>query len=179
MKSALLVIDVQRALFNADEPPFEAKAVVERINSLSARANSAGVPIFIIQHEANAGPLLRESSGWQLADGLQTRHTDIFIGKRTPDSFLNTGLHQKLQALDVQRVILCGYASEFCVDTTCRSAAAHGYSVCIASDAHTTHDKPHATGSSIRIHENSTLPNITSFGVPIVAVGSADIKFAA
>jgi len=74
--------------------------------------------------------------------------------------------------------VVCGYASEFCVDTTVRSAAAKGYEITLAADAHTTHDKPHATGLQIRTHENETLANITSFGVVIAAVPAAEIAFA-
>ncbi|HGS5247636.1 TPA: cysteine hydrolase, partial [Vibrio cholerae] len=36
--------------------------------------------------------------------------------------------------------------------------------------AHTTHDKMHATGAEIRKHHNSTLPNISSFGVKIETI---------
>jgi nicotinamidase-related amidase len=63
--------------------------------------------------------------------------------------------------------------------TTTRSAAAQGYEVTLAADAHTSHDKPHATGLQIRTHENETLSNITSFGVPITAVPAAEIAFTA
>ena len=73
---------------------------------------------------------------------------------------------------------LCGYATEFCVDTTTRSAAAHGYHVVLASDAHTTHDKPHADAQQIRAHHNATLPAIRSFGVGIRALPAAEIAFA-
>jgi nicotinamidase-related amidase len=63
------------------------------------------------------------------------------------------------------------------VDTTVRRAAALGYSVTLASDAHTTHDKPHASAAAIRAHENATLPQITSFGQAIVALASERIAF--
>lgn len=87
--------------------------------------------------------------------------------KQTPDSFLNTNLEALLKQLGAEHLIVCGYASEFCVDTTVRSAAAKGYSIEIVSDAHTTHDKDHASGEQIRIHHNATLPNIVSFGVEV------------
>lgn len=49
----------------------------------------------------------------------------------------------------------------------------------LAADAHTTHDKPHASGAQIRAHHNATLPDLTSSGVPIQALSSADIHFEA
>jgi nicotinamidase-related amidase len=56
------------------------------------------------------------------------------------------------------------------VDTTVRRAAGLGYSVELVSDAHTTHDKSHASAEQIRAHHNATLQNISSFGVKIAAV---------
>jgi hypothetical protein len=49
--------------------------------------------------------------------------------------------------------------------------------VVLAADAHTSHDKPHATGAFIRAHHNVTLSDITSFDAPIRAVASAQIAF--
>ena len=74
------------------------------------------------------------------------------------------------------RVIVCGYATEGCVDTTIRRAAALGYEVTIAADAHTTDDQPHASAAQIREHHNATLSNLTSFGPKIRAVSSSDVE---
>lgn len=68
-----------------------------------------------------------------------------------------------------------GYASEFCVDTTVRRAAALGYSVTLVSDAHTTHHQRHACAAAIRAHENATLAEITSFGPRIAAVATVQV----
>ena len=51
MSLALLVIDVQRGLFETDPPPADAAHVVTRINGLAARARAKGVPVIYIQHE--------------------------------------------------------------------------------------------------------------------------------
>ena len=176
-RTALVVIDVQHALF--DPLPAEGEAVVARINGLAARARAAGVPVVFVQHETAQGALAFESPGWQFAPGLAVAAGDARLRKRTPDSFLHTGLQALLAARDVRHLVVCGYASEFCVDTTVRSAAAKGYEITLAADAHTTHDKPHATGLQIRTHENETLANITSFGVAIAAVPAAEIAFGA
>lgn len=179
MKSAVLVIDVQRGLFDDAPRPDQADAVIQRINALTARARSAGVPVAFIQHERAAAPLLYQSDSWALVDQLQTTEQDARIRKTTPDSFLNTELAHWLTAQGVQRIVICGYATEFCVDTTVRRAAALGYQVVLAADAHTTHDKAHASAEQIRVHHNATLPNITSFGVAIRAEASAEVVFAA
>ena len=54
-KTAVLVIDVQRGLFDDAPRPYEADAVVERINALTARARAAGAPVAFVQHERAEG----------------------------------------------------------------------------------------------------------------------------
>jgi len=176
MKTAVLVIDMQRGLCDDPPRPHEAGEVVQRINALTGRARAAGVPVAFIQHE-NDVDLEFDSERWQLADVLHVDAGDTKIRKATPDSFLRTPLEAWLAGQGIRRLVICGYSSEFCVDTTARRAAALGHEVTLAADAHTSHDKPHATGAFIRAHHNATLSDITSFGVPIRAVASADISF--
>lgn len=167
MTTALIVIDVQTGLFTP--PPAEADAVVARINRLIAGARANGLPVIFVQHETAHEALPYGSPAWGLVDALHALPGDPVVRKTTPNSFLRTPLAEWLAALAVDHLVVCGYASEFCVDTTVRQAAALGYAVTLAADAHTTHDKPHASGEVIRQHHNATLSAISSFGVPIVA----------
>lgn len=165
MKIALLVIDVQQALFDTTPKPYKALEVVENINQLCNWAREAGYPVVYIQHEDEE--LVVDTPQWQLYDALQPQPDDLFVRKTTPDSFLGTNLDEILHEKGVDRLIICGYATDFCVDTTTRRAAGLGYPIMLASDSHTTHDKPHALGANIRQHHNQTLSAMSSFGVPI------------
>lgn len=176
-KTALLIIDVQRDLFDAEPRPYEADAVVDRINAMATKARQAGAPVVFVQHERTEGTLVHGTEGWQLERRLAVRDGDAFVRKHTPDAFLNTHLDELLTQWGIGRLVICGFASEFCVDTTTRRAAALGYPVTLAADAHTTEDKPHLAAAQIRLHHNETLSNITSFGPRIEAVDSADITF--
>lgn len=177
MRTALLVIDVQAALFEPEPRPGDAAAVLERINALAERARAAKVPVVYVQHEREGTPLAHGSPGWALAPGLQPQEADARLRKTTPDAFLHTRLEPLLQELDINHLVVCGYASEFCIDTTVRRAAALGYDVTLAADAHTTHDKPHANAALIRRHENATLPNLISFGKRLQALPAEQISF--
>ncbi|MFB9137622.1 isochorismatase family protein [Vibrio olivae] len=168
MSTALLVIDVQSALFEVEPAPYEGQEVVERINRLTQWAHQQGHCVIFIQHEdAQMG---YQTSAWALQHQLILDSRDHYVRKTTPDSFLGTNLSEILAERDVKHLIISGYASEFCVDTTVRRAAALGYTVDLAANAHTTHDKPHASGGQIRQHHNATLSNIGSFGVKIRAL---------
>lgn len=168
MSTALLIIDVQRAFFDGIErqPAFEAKEVIERLNGVSERARKAGVPVIFVQHES-ADQLKCGSDAWQLATGLQTAEGDLFVRKMTPDSFLRTDLQRHLEQRGVRQLVVCGFATESCIDSTFRRAAGLGYDLVLLNDGHTTHDKPHADGAFIRAHHNYTLMTLKSFGVAL------------
>lgn len=174
MKSAVIIIDVQRGYFDEEPRPADADVVISRINALTARARTAGLPVIFIQHEAQYEFGSRK---WDLEQQLQVGPGDHRVRKTTPDSFLRTNLDELLSSLGVSRLIVGGYASEGCVDTTIRRAAALGYEVVIAADAHTTDDKPHASAAQIRAHHNFTLSDLTSFDSKIQAIPSSEIEF--
>ncbi|MCP3718270.1 isochorismatase family protein [Paraburkholderia sp. CNPSo 3281] len=176
MTTALLVIDFQKELIDTEPLPGDIAMISANINALMQRARHAGAPVVLIQHEDDTA-LVCGSDAWALSATLATELRDHLIGKRTPDSFLGTGLAALLAAHAVKHVVICGYASEFCVDTTVRRAAANGLTVTLAADAHTTHDKPHANAALIRAHHNATLSNMRSFGPKISAVRTAEIAF--
>jgi nicotinamidase-related amidase len=175
--SAVLVIDVQHGLFQTTPAPAQADDTIELINALTTRARQAAVPVIFILHEQAADGLIPETPAWQLDARLQVQANDHKVRKTTCDSFLRTNLEPLLQSMQIKRLVICGYATEFCVDSTIRRAAGLGYDVTIAADAHTTHDKPHASGAQIRAHHNASLSAISSFGVRIAAVESAAIPF--
>lgn len=177
MKSALLVIDVQRGLCEGAQVSYESREVIARINRLAARARAAGAPVVFVQHETRTGLYVHGSDTWQLAQDLQTDAGDTFVRKTASDAFHHTDLTQILESHGVTDLVICGMHSEYCVDSTTRRAAALGYPVVLAADAHTTEDKPHLSGKDIRRHENETLSNVTSYGVAIRAIETDSVQF--
>ncbi|WP_104401888.1 cysteine hydrolase family protein [Vibrio penaeicida] len=175
MKSALLVIDVQQGLMEPKPQPYETEKVINRINQATSWARAKDIPVIFVRHEAPNSIVEMGSEGWQVHQDLEQVESDSYINKTTPDSFHNTHLQTLLDEHQIQHLYVCGYATEFCVDTTTRRAAGLGYPVTLISDAHTTHDKPHASGSTIREHHNCTLPAIQSFGVKLAAIPTAEL----
>ena len=175
MASALLVIDVQQGLCEGAQAAFESAAVISRINAVSARARTAGIPVIFIQHESGPGYLEHGSRAWQLADGLQAEPGDLRVRKTTPDSFLRTTLQETLESLSVRDLIICGMHTEFCVDTTTRRALALGYPVRLMEDGHTTIGNTHVGPTQVIAHHNTTLANMSSFGPRARPVPSAQL----
>lgn len=176
-KTALLVIDVQRVLCEGEWAAFEAGPLVARIAALADRARRDGAPVVFIQHEEADGPMRHGSPGWQLAEGLVPQPGDTLLRKTTPDAFLRTELDAALKAQGVDRVVICGMQSDFCVDSTTRGALARGYPVVLASDGHSTLDNGHLSAAQIIQHHNVTLGSMHSFGPRVQLVPSAEIGF--
>ena len=172
MKSAVLIIDVQSGIFDSNPKPFEAELVIDRINHVIEKAKGSNIPVIYIQHEMPEY-LEYNSARWQLQSDLTTSKNDISVRKTTGDSFLQSDLDEKLKVLNVTNLLICGYASEICVDTTTRRATGLGYTIQLISDAHTTHDKQHLSALKIREHHNITL----SMAPTITVVKSESVQF--
>ncbi|MFV0422577.1 cysteine hydrolase family protein [Oleidesulfovibrio sp.] len=177
MKTALLVVDVQRAFFDGKTPPADGAEVAAQMNVLIKGARAADVPVIFVQHEKARSEVEHGSEGWQVSTLLDARAEDNRIYKKTPDSFYGTELGELLDRLDISRLVICGYATEYCVDTTVRRAATLGYAVQVAADAHTTDDKAHLSGAQIRAHHNATWHAVSSFPAPLDVVSAADVVF--
>lgn len=177
MTTALLIIDVQQALCSGEHAAFDIEGVIGRINLVSRLVREGGGVVIVIQHESSQGPLVYGTQGWALATGLLTSPTDNYLRKTASDSFHGTGLHQLLQSRGVSKLIVCGLQSEFCVDTTVRSALALGYPVTLVSDGHSTVDNGTLTAAQISAHHNETLGNLSSFGPRAVPVQAAEVHF--
>ena len=176
-RQAVLVIDVQQGLCSGRYAAFQADEVIARINAVTARARAAGVPVILIQHESDDGVMNHGSAGWQLAAGLMAQPSDVFLRKTATDSFHRTDLQAILASQGIQHLVICGLQSEFCVDTTTRSAMRLGYPVTLVSDGHSTLDNGVLTAAQITAHHNLTLANIESFGPRTVPVRAQDIRF--
>jgi nicotinamidase-related amidase len=163
-QAAVLVIDVQVGLFCTPSPPFEASEVIARINSVASKARAAGVPVIFVQ---NDGPpegswLVPNTQGWQLHPDLQRLEGDPIIRKTTGDAFYRSDLERTLRGAGIQELVLTGYATDFCIDSTLRNAASKEFELFVISDAHTTNDAPMLKAHLIRDYFNWVWPDSLS-----------------
>lgn len=176
--TAVLVIDVQQGLCEGEGAAFDCEGTIARINAVTGKARHAGVPVIFIQHESRSGYLEHDTPEWQLAKGLDVQPTDLRLRKTTADSFLRTELEALLRKLGVERVVICGMHSEFCIDTTARRALALGLPVTLVSDAHTSGGNSAISAPQVIAHHNATLENLSSFGPRVELVSSERLQFA-
>jgi nicotinamidase-related amidase len=156
--AALVVIDVQQGLFPPSRPAYRGAEVVTRIAALLARARARRVPIFHIQHDGGPGHILaRGSAGWAVHEAVCPIVGEPVIEKRHCSAFQETDLYERLVRAGIDKIVLAGLQTEYCVDTTCRAASALGFRIILASDAHTTFDTNVLSAAQIIAHHNHTL----------------------
>jgi nicotinamidase-related amidase len=163
-QTAVLVIDVQAGLFRAKPPPFEAEDVVARISAVTAQARKAGALVIFIQHDGEPGGenVVPFTEGWALHPDLEVRSGELVIRKTTCDAFYGTALEAELRARGITTLLLTGYATDFCVDATLRSAVSKDFAVIVVADAHTTFANPVVSPEVVRQHHNWAWANSIS-----------------
>lgn len=161
--TALLIIDAQRALFQSTPPPWKGTEVISRINKCAAVARAASALVILVQHDGTeAEGVAPGSEGWGFHPELKTVTTDLIVRKTTCDAFYETSLESELRRRGIRHLIITGYATEFCIEATVRSAVSRDYIVTVVSDAHTTHDSEVLKAEAIIRHHNHTWPACTS-----------------
>jgi nicotinamidase-related amidase len=154
-RRALLVIDAQNVYTAAGSPLFcpDSAATVQRINRLIRSFQSSGQPIVLIRHVHRAdgsdlGRMFDFLGAWDgnfnFKEGTDEVEYDKNlirpasakeIAKNRYSSFVNTGLHRELQDAGVDRVVICGFMTNFCCDTSARDAHDLDYYVDFVLDA--------------------------------------------
>jgi nicotinamidase-related amidase len=139
LRSALLIIDVQREMFEKSTPVFQADQMLANILTLVDRAHQAQAPVIYIQHNAK-NSLVKGTAGWQLHPALNPQPKDGQVLKEHGNAFEKTSLSELLAAANVGRVVAAGMVTHGCVKSTCLGALELGYQVTLAGDAHSSYN---------------------------------------
>ncbi len=140
MATALLLVDVQRNMLEGSTPVPAAGQVRPVLQSLLARARTAGALVVHIQNDGPQGsPDEPQTDGWELV--FPPVPGELAVRKAEPDVFTaDACLATTLTARGIDRVVVAGLQSN-CVEQASRGALRHGFTVLLASGAHATYDK--------------------------------------
>jgi nicotinamidase-related amidase len=143
---ALLVIDMQNEFASAANP------ILAEVNATIASARHAGIPVIFTQHGhpdpeneektsvlvrwwTASGSIRKGSHNWKLLPNLDVAPNEIILDeKKTYDAFYRTRLKSLLDEQHVDTVIISGVLTQFCCETTARSAFVQNYDVIFLSD---------------------------------------------
>lgn len=150
------IIDMQQASIDRPSPFFDAAGLVHRINSLANRVRKSSGRVVTIQTTGPPGtPYDPDQSGWKLVPGIDVGSSDIMLRKTASDAFQRTELELAAGEPHRTKLIITGCDTEFCVDSTVRSALALGYAVTVPEDGHSLTDRPHMSAEQIITHHNA------------------------
>ncbi|GGP27767.1 isochorismatase family protein [Silvimonas amylolytica] len=152
MKSALIVIDVQKSFMHR---PFwtEEDLPVFRENQLALIAGyqARGLPVVQIFHHAQ-GPF-DPASGLCVGLDWLPHHADATFNKHVHNALTDSGLLQWLEDHGVEHVTVSGIRTEQCCETTARVAFDLGFKVDFVSEATLTWAMTHPDGSTLSAAE--------------------------
>lgn len=137
MKRALLVIDVQNEYFTGQLPVTYPSGSLENVLQVMQTAAAQNIPVVLVQHtEPESSPIFNKSTpAWQLHPDIAKQPHDLLIEKTLPGSFTGTELENWLREQEIDTVVISGYMTQMCCDTTARQAAHLGFSVEFLADA--------------------------------------------
>jgi nicotinamidase-related amidase len=139
-KAALLIIDAQQEYFAplGKLPLPDGPRAIERIARTLGWARAAGVPVVHVVHESRrpGAPIFAPgSAALAIHPAVQPEPGEPVIQKHLPGAFTGTPLEEELRRRGIERVLIAGFMTQMCCDTTAREAAHRGFKVTMLSDA--------------------------------------------
>lgn len=150
-RSALVVIDLQEGILDAEPVPYGKAQVVERSVALARAFAAAGMPIVLTATDFAPGyadaPKGQADAPWTLpAEGLPAGFARLVpevdalpaavrIVKRQMSAFFGAELDLQLRRRGCDTLVICGVATNMGVEGTARAAFDLNYHVVIAEDA--------------------------------------------
>lgn len=138
-QSALILIDCQNTYREGIMQLEGVEPALKECASLLKRARDAGTPVIHIQHDAGPGtPYDVRAPIGMIADVVAPAAGEKVITKTFPSSFEQTDLDAELKRLGVKNLVLAGFMTHVCVNSTARAAFNHGYATTVVGNATAT-----------------------------------------
>ncbi len=149
-ESTLILVDCQNTYTQGVMELEGVQAALDETAVLLDRARSADIPIVHIQHDDGPGSLydITGESG-AIVSRVAPRESEPVVVKNYPNSFVNTGLDQQLKSVGAQNLIIAGFMTHMCINSTARGAFNLGYAPTVVAAATATRSLPGVDGASI------------------------------
>lgn len=177
MKTALLVVDVQKLYTDIENDYLveNANEILNNVNKVIDFSFNNGYKIVYIRHihaengedsgrmfdfagESECVEFVENTPEVEYSANLKVVKGATEIIKHRYDSFIGTDLDQLLKNEDVEKVIIVGFMTNFCCESTARSAHDRDYYVDFIFDATGT---PGVEGISVEDTVKSTCANLS------------------
>lgn len=173
--STLVMIDCQNTYTRGVMELDGVAGALDQAAELLQRARSAGIPVIHVQHDDGEGGLydVRAEIG-QIAEQVAPEGDEPVIVKGFPNSFVQTELDDRLKDVGAQNLVLTGFMTHMCVNSTARGAFNLGYAPTVVAGATATRALPGPTGvvPSEALQAASLAAIADLFGIVVPDAGS-------
>ena len=171
--AALVVIDAQREYATGRLPLAGIADASAQIGALLARARAQGTPVFhIVHHEAEGAPIFDPArQAVAIIPGLEPAPGERLITKALPNSFAGTALLEAIRETGRPALIVAGFMTHMCVNSTVRAAIDTGLRVTLVAGATATRDLPGAAADEVlpaASLQAATLAALADYGAAVV-----------
>lgn len=177
-ESALVLIDCQNTYRSGIMRLAGVEEALARAAELLARARSLHIPIVHIMHDAGTGsPYDIRAEIGRIADPVAPDPGEPVVVKNYPNAFVATDLDARLKEAGITDLVLAGFMTHMCVNSTARGAFNLGYRPTVVASATATRDLPSISGrivSAKTLHEASLAGMADLFAIVVPDV--ADLK---
>lgn len=148
--SALIIVDAQNTYREGVMQLTGVEAALDQCAALLARARQLKIPVVHIQHDAGPGtPYDISAHIGAIADKVAPIEGEPIVIKNYPNSFVGTDLDARLKAAGVTNVVIVGFMTHMCINSTARGAFNLGYAVTVPAAATATRPLPAPDGSVV------------------------------
>ncbi|GAS86261.1 cysteine hydrolase family protein [Mycolicibacterium brisbanense] len=175
--SALVLIDCQKTYTQGVMELEGVQAALDETAELLERARTAGIPIIHIQHSDGPGSLYDiEGESGAIVDAVAPRGDEPVVVKQFPNSFVQTDLDERLKAVGASNLVLAGFMTHMCVNSTARGAFSLGYAPTVVAAATATRSLAGPDGQAVPAAalQAASLAGLADL-VAVVVPGTADI----
>jgi nicotinamidase-related amidase len=146
-ETTLIMIDCQNTYRQGIMQLEGVEAALAEAAQLLARARAAGIPILHVMHDAGEGsPYDVHAEIGQISGQVAPIAGEPVIIKNYPNAFVGTGLDARLREAPGRDLVLAGFMTHMCVNSTARGAFNLGYRPTVVASATATRQLPGTGG---------------------------------
>ena len=134
--SALIMVDCQNTYRQGIMQLTNVEPAIKEAQKLLQMARDLKVPIIHIQHDAGVGtPYDITAEIGAISDEVAPKNGEAVVVKNYPNSFWHTNLEAQLKALNIENVVIAGFMTHVCIDSTARGAFNLGFKPTVVASA--------------------------------------------
>ena len=148
--SALIMVDCQNTYRRGVMQLTNVEPAIIEAQKLLQMARDLKVPVIHIQHDAGVGtPYDVTAEIGAISAEVAPKNSEAVVVKNYPNSFWHTNLEAQLKALGIENVVLAGFMTHVCINSTARGAFNLGFKPTVVASACATRSLVGANGKTI------------------------------